>query len=50
MTTYAFQLARDWFILPKLENLIDEHFPDDPRETRPSLLELEKNAGKVQLC
>ncbi len=36
---------RDMYILPKMEALVDKHFPDDPRPGRPSLLELESNAA-----
>jgi len=41
-------LARHIFILPFLEDLISSHFLFDPSD-RPTLLELESKAGKVDL-
>ncbi len=46
IATLAYQaIFMEMHALPKLEAVIDEHFPDDPRSERPSLLELEKSAG-----
>ncbi len=46
LMTFAYHhIYRDRFIIPKLEEIIDEHFPDDPRPGRPSLLDLEREAA-----
>ena len=37
--------SRDFDVFPKLEAIIDEKFPNDLRGSRPTLLELEQNAG-----
>jgi glucuronosyltransferase len=36
---------RDWIMIPKLEDILDKHFPDDPRPGRPSLIALEREAA-----
>ena len=43
----AFSKVRDLFVYEKLEALIDQKFPDEPRSSRPSLDQLERNAGLV---
>jgi glucuronosyltransferase len=45
MTVCYHYLYRDLYFIPKLEAIIDEHFPDDPRLNRPSLLQLEQEAA-----
>ncbi len=44
LAIYQF-LFRDIYVLSKLEDLLDEHFPEDPRSARPSILELENKAA-----
>ncbi len=47
----AFSKVRDLFVYEKLETIIDQKFPDEPRSSRPSLDELEHGAGLVlQVC
>ena len=41
----ALSKVRDLFVYEKLEAVIDQEFPDEPRSSRPSLDELEHNAG-----
>ena len=41
----ALSKVRDLFVYEKLEEVIDQQFPDEPRSSRPSLDELEHNAG-----
>ena len=44
--TYGIMLAmRDFWLMPIWEEMVDEYFPKDSRPHRPSLLELEREAG-----
>ena len=42
LIAFAFTKVRDLYVYPKLEKVIDDKFPN---EVRPSLKELENNAG-----
>ena len=43
--TFATQWIRDYYMMYKLEDVIDHHFPELPRDQRPSLKTLEKQTG-----
>lgn len=45
LATGFYYIYRDHVMMAKMESIIDEHFPDDPRPGRPSLAELEKEAA-----
>ena len=38
-------LVKNFWIIPKWEEMLDEFYPEDSRPKRPSLLKLEKEAG-----
>ena len=38
-------LIKNFWIIPKWEEMLDEFFPEDSRPQRPSILKLEKEAG-----
>ncbi len=42
LIAFAFTKVRDLYVYPKLEEILDQKFPN---EKRPSLQELERNAG-----
>jgi hypothetical protein len=49
--TYLSQWFRDYFMMYRIEDIIDYHFPEDPRATRPSMKTLEKRTGlALQVC
>ena len=41
----AMNLVKDFWIIPKWEEMLDEFYPEDLRPKRPALLKLEKEAG-----
>jgi hypothetical protein len=43
--TYLSQWTRDYFMMYRMEDIIDFQFPEYPRETRPSLKTLEKKTA-----
>ena len=45
IATFATQCIRDYYMMYKLEDVIDHHFPELPRDQRPSLKTLEKQTS-----
>ena len=45
VVTLGYVAFRDYYMMPQLEALVDEHFPEEVVGKRPSLLELEKETG-----
>lgn len=45
LATYMTQWIRDYYMMYRMEDIIDYHFPEDSRAKRPSLKTLEKQTG-----
>jgi hypothetical protein len=45
LATHLTQSIRDYFMMYRMEEIIDYHFPEYPRGQRPSLKTLEKQTG-----
>lgn len=45
VVTLSYVAFRDYYMMPQLEALLDEHFPEEVVGKRPSLLQLEKETG-----
>ncbi len=43
----AWELMRLFYVAPKVEAVIDKHFPEDAESWRPPVLELERDASLV---